>query len=142
MSEIATAFTRVWADITGGTHAPLSFRLIIQPLVAAFFAVQAGLQDAKAGRPLYFWAVVMSDPVHRGELVREGWTHVGKVFIAAVVADAIYQLIVHRWVYPFEALMVAFILAVLPYLVMRGLVNRILRQRVAVARQGKRNANG
>lgn len=128
MHEIVAFFTRVWADITSGAHAPLSFRLILQPMVAAFFAIRAGMQDARAGRPLFFWAVV-GDPAHRRELVREGWQHVGKVFIAAVVVDAVYQIIVHHWVYPSEAVMVAVILTVLPYLVMRGLINRILRRR-------------
>lgn len=131
MDEIIAIFTRVWTDITSGAHAPLSFRLIIQPLVAAFFAIRAGMQDARAGRPLFFWAVVVGDPVRRWELLREGWKHVGKVFIAAIVIDTIYQIIVHHWVYPSEALMVAVILAVLPYLAMRGLVNRILRHRYA-----------
>lgn len=127
MDEIVAMFTRVWTDITSGAHAPLSFRLVIQPLIAAFFAIRSGMQDARAGRPLFFWAVVTSDPAHRRELLQEGWKHVGKVFIAAVVVDAIYQVIVHHWVYPSEALMVAVILAVLPYLAMRGLVNRVLR---------------
>ena len=127
MDEVVTIFTRVWTDITSGAHAPLSFRLIVQPLIAIFFAIRSGMQDARAGRPLFFWAVVMSDPVHRRELLQEGWKHVGTVFIAAVVVDVIYQIIVHHWVYPSEALMVAAILSVLPYLVMRGLVNRILR---------------
>lgn len=128
MHEIVAFFTRVWADITSGAHAPLSFRLILQPMVAAFFAIRAGMQDARAGRPFFFWAVV-SDPAHRRELVREGWQHVGKVFTAAVVVDVVYQIIVHHWVYPSEAMMVAVILTVLPYLVMRGLINRILRRR-------------
>lgn len=128
MHEIVAFFTRVWADITSGAHAPLSFRLILQPMVAAFFAIRAGMQDARADRPFFFWAVV-SDPAHRRELVREGWQHVGKVFIAAVVVDTVYQIIVHHWVYPSEAVMVAVILTVLPYLVMRGLINRILRRR-------------
>lgn len=127
MDEVVAIFTRVWTDITSGAHAPLSFRLIIQPLIAVFFAIRSGMQDARAGRPLFFWAVVMSDPAHRRELLQEGWKHVGKVFIAAVMVDIIYQIIVRHWVYPSEALMVAAILSVLPYLVMRGLVNRILR---------------
>jgi hypothetical protein len=119
---------RIWDDITSGRHAPLSFRFILQPLVAAFFAYRAGKKDAQAGRPFYFWALV-HDPAHRRDLIREGWQHVGKVFIVAIVMDAIYQFIAMRWVYPFEALMVAVILAVLPYLVFRGIVNRVLRDR-------------
>jgi hypothetical protein len=129
MDEVIAIFMRVWTDITDGAHAPLSFRLIIQPLIAAFFAIRAGMQDARAGRPLYFWAVIASDPERRRELLREGWLHIGKVFIAAIAVDTIYQIIVHHWVYPSEAVMVAVILAVLPYLVIRGLVNRFLRRK-------------
>lgn len=126
MNEIVDTFVRVWSDITSGAHAPLSFRLILQPLVAAFFAIRAGMQDARTGRPFFFWAVVNGDPIRRKVLLREGWEHVGRVFLVAVVVDVVYQLIVHRWVYPFEALMVAAILTMLPYLVMRGFVNRFL----------------
>ena len=108
--------------------APLGFRIIVQPLVAAFFAIRAGRQDARAGRPLYFWAVV-KDAVRRRALLREGWAHVGMVFISAIVIDVIYQIIVARWVYVSEAVMVGAILAILPYLVFRGVVNRVLRRR-------------
>ena len=57
--------------------------------------------------------------------MREGWKDVGKIFVVAVVLDVICQLIVFRWLYPGEALLVATILAILPYLVVRGPVNRI-----------------
>lgn len=128
LHELLDPFLRVWIDITTGVHAPLGFRIIVQPLVAAFFAIRAGRQDARAGRPLYFWAV-LKDAVHRRALLREGWEQVGKVFIAAIVIDVIYQIIVARWVYPSEAVMVGAILAFLPYLVFRGVVNRVLRRR-------------
>ncbi len=61
--------------------------------------------------------------------MREGWKQIGKVFITAVIVDVIYQVVVERWVYPTEAIMVGAILAVLPYFIFRGLVNRILRRR-------------
>ena len=127
LHEMLDPFIRVWSDITSGVHAPLGFRLVVQPLIAAFFAVRAGRNDARDGRPPYFWAVV-KDAVHRRALLREGWKHVGKVFIAATVVDIIYQLIVNRWVYPLEALMIGGILAVLPYFLFRGVVNRVLRR--------------
>ena len=126
--ELLDPFVRVWSDITSGVHAPLGFRLVVQPLVALFFAVRAGKGDARDGRPPYFWAVV-KDAAHRRVLLREAWTHIGKVFVVALIVDAIYQVIVERWVYPFEAVMVATILAVLPYFIFRGVVNRILRRR-------------
>ncbi len=120
---------RVWNDISSGRHAPLSFRFILQPLVAVFFAYRAGRRDAREGRSYYAWALI-HEPAHRRALVREAWRHVGKVFIVAVVMDSAYKYIVGRWVYPFEALMVAAILAVLPYLLLRGIVNRVLRVRL------------
>ena len=128
LHELLDPFIRVWSDITSGVHAPLGFRLVVQPLAVLFHAVRAGRADARSGRPLYFWAVV-TDSVDRRALLREAWKHVGKVFIVAVIVDVIYQVIVERWVYPFEALMVGAVLAVLPYWIFRGVVNRILRRR-------------
>lgn len=125
---ILDIWTRTWDDITSGRHAPLAFRFILQPAVAAFFAFRAGRQDARDGRPLYMWALVR-DGVQRKALLREGWAHIGKVFIVAIVMDAIYQFISVRWFYPGEAVLVAVVLAVLPYLVFRSVVNRVLRRR-------------
>lgn len=48
--------------------------------MAAIFAIKAGLRDAREGRPAYFWAI-FSDPSRRGELLRERWKAVSKVFI-------------------------------------------------------------
>jgi hypothetical protein len=128
MEELIAVFGRVWHDMAGGVHAPLGFRVVVQPIVAAFFAVRAGRQDALEGRPLFFWAV-LRDPIHRRERLQEAWKHVGKVFVAAVIIDVVYQCIVERWIYPSEALMVGLTLAVLPYLVFRGIVNRVLRDK-------------
>jgi hypothetical protein len=58
-------------------------------------------------------------------LLRSGWKSVAKVFTMAVVLDVVYQLIVARWVYPLESVIVAFVLACVPYLLLRGPVNRI-----------------
>ena len=52
----------------------------------------------------------------------------GKLFLAAVVLDVIYQVVVLRWFYPVQALVVAVVLAVVPYLLVRGLANRIGRR--------------
>jgi hypothetical protein len=43
--------TRVWEMLIGREHGPLAFRIIIQPMVAAFLAIRTGLRDARAGRP-------------------------------------------------------------------------------------------
>jgi hypothetical protein len=74
--------------------------------VAVIFAIRAGLRDARAGGPAYFWAVLM-DLDHRKDLLREGWKDVCKIFVVAMVLDVICQLIVFRWPYPGEAPLVA-----------------------------------
>jgi hypothetical protein len=61
-------------------------------------------------------------------MLKDGWKSVGKVFILAVVLDIVYQIIVRRFVYPGETIIVAFILAIVPYLILRGLVTRIARR--------------
>ena len=119
--------TRVWTDLVGRVSGPLSFRLFLQPAMAIFFGVRDGLKDAREGRPAYFWAV-FTDPAHRRELLREGWKSVAKVFVLALVLDTVYQVIVFRWVYVLEALIMATVLALVPYLSVRGPVNRTARR--------------
>jgi len=125
MDEILTRF---FGDLAGRIGGPLSFRLILQPAVAIYLAIRAGVLDAHNGRPPYFWTI-LSDRADRSELLNEGWKAVAKVFVLAVLIDVVYQLWVYRWWYPVESLVVAFVLACLPYLLVRGLANRIARAR-------------
>ena len=118
---------RVWENLIGRTTGPINFRLLVQPCVAIFFAVRSGLKDAREGRPAFLWGVLFK-PGHRDELLNQGWKDVGTVFIIAMVLDAIYQLIVHRGVYVLEMLITATALAIVPYLLVRGPVNRIARR--------------
>jgi len=120
--------SRFWDDVIARVGGPMKFRLILQPLIAIIFAVRAGLKDAKEGKVPYNWALI-SDPDHRRALLRSGWKSVGKVFVIAILIDLVYQWIVFRWFYPGEALLVAAILAFIPYLVIRGPVNRIVRRK-------------
>jgi hypothetical protein len=116
---------RALMDIGDRFGGPMTFRVILQPLMAAILAFRAGCKDAQQGRPPYFWAI-LTDPSQRADLVREGWRSVARVFVLAIVMDVIYQLIVLRWVYPFEVILVALLLAVVPYLLIRGPVNRVV----------------
>ena len=109
---------------------PMSFRLIMQPIMAAIFAVRGGIKDAHEGRPQYLWAII-TDKAERYNLLHEGWKSVGRIFILAVVMDLIYQWIQYRWFFPIETIFIAIILAIVPYLVLRGPVNRIWQRRIA-----------
>jgi hypothetical protein len=118
--------TRIWENLVGRAHGPMMFRTVLQPAIAIFFAVRAGLHDAPTDRAPYFWGLLY-DPRSRREMLRDGWHDVGKVFVLAMALDIVYQLIVSRWVYPGEVIIVAILLALVPYLLLRGLVTRIAR---------------
>ena len=110
------------------TEGPMSFRLIVQPLVALFFAFRDGIRDAREGQSPYFWAL-FTEPAHRRDMLESGWKSIGKVFIIAIFLDLIFQYIVFRDLRPIGALLTGIILAVVPYLLLRGPVNRIIRLR-------------
>src|SRR4051812_17239882 len=105
----------------------MNFRIIVQPLVACIIAVRAGLTDAREGRPAFFWAA-LTDRSARSQLLHEGWRDVGKVFILATILDAVYQLRVHSGVYFLELALTATLLAIVPYLLVRGPVSRLVRR--------------
>jgi hypothetical protein len=128
---------QLWGDLTGRVTGPMSFRVIVQPAVAALIALRAGLRDAKAGRPAYFWGV-LHDPSHRRDLLAGGWKDIAKIFVVAILLDVVYQLREFDRFYPGEALLVAVLLACVPYLLLRGLVNRIVGRRVRAERLGAR----
>jgi hypothetical protein len=116
---------RVWENLVGRVNGPMHFRLLLQPTMAAIFAIRAGMKDAREGRPAYFWSI-LAEPSAR-KMITEGWQDVAKVFMMAMIIDAVYQLFVLRWFYPLDALIVAIVLAIVPYLLIRGPVNRIAR---------------
>jgi hypothetical protein len=123
---------RVGTQLLARVSGPMKFRLVLQPVMAGIFAIRSGLADAKAGKPPYFWALLWN-PGKRVDMIKDGWKSVGKVFVLALILDIIYQIIVLRFVYPGEAVIVAFILAILPYLILRGSVTRLVRPKKTVS---------
>jgi hypothetical protein len=126
VSEIQEILTRFWDQMIAQPSGPLAFRLILQPIMAAILASRDALKDARAGRPPYTWAI-LTDPVHRASYLREGLKRVSRVIIFALVMDAIYQFMVLHRFYLGEALVTAFVVAVLPYLLIRGPAARLAR---------------
>lgn len=106
---------------------PMSFRFLLQPLMGIFFAFRDGRIDAKEGRAPYFWGL-FTNPEHRVDMLRSGWKSIGKVFIIAVVLDFVFQYIVFHDFRPGGALIAGVILALVPYLLIRGPVNRLMRR--------------
>jgi hypothetical protein len=127
MLETQEFLTRFWDQLIAQWSGPLSFRLILNPVMATILAVLDGLKDARAGRSLYL-RTILFDPSRRAAYVLEGLKRVSRVIILSFVMDAIYQYMVLRRFYVGEALITVFVLAVLPYALIRGSVHRIARR--------------
>lgn len=117
---------RIVDNLLSRLDGPMHLRFILQPLMAVIFACLDGMKDAKLGKPAYFWAVIFH-PEYRKELLKEGWKAIGKIFIIAIVIDLLYLWKEHLGLYPGEILIVAIMLAIVPYVLLRGPVNRIAR---------------
>src|SRR5262245_15880016 len=124
MEDFLVRFT---TDLIGRLTGPLAFRLILQPGVAMFFACRDGLADAREGRPPHLWRLLTGPPEARRRRMRETLKAVSTVFVLAVVIDCVYQWLVFRWLYILEAIVTAIVLAIVPYMVLRGIANRVAR---------------
>lgn len=116
---------RTFEDLVSRLDGPLHFRFIFQPLMAALFAIRDGRRDARAERKPFR---LITDPAQRREVLLTGWKSVGKVFVIALILDAAYQFKVLRWFYPGQALLVSLLLAIVPYLLLKGPVNYFTRR--------------
>jgi hypothetical protein len=110
----------------GRIGGPMWIRLVIQPLVSIALGLRAGARDARNGRPPFGWSW-WSGHVHRGALWQEVWKDIARLFTFAAVIDVIYQVSFLREFHPLQALLVASVLAIVPYMLVRGPVNRLMR---------------
>jgi len=105
---------------------PMAFRLVLQPIMASTLAILAGLRDARMGAPPYLWALA-THTGHRRALLGELWRGVGRVLLLAIGMEVAYQLVVRGSISVVETIAVSVLLAIVPYVVLRGLVNRLAR---------------
>ena len=124
---ITDMIARGWKNFLARPTGSLNLRFILQPTIATIIAARAGLKDARQGRPAYLWAAFTNGD-YRWQLLHGGWKDMRTPFLVAATLDAIYQLIVHKFIYPLELLFTATLLALVPYFVLRGPINRIARR--------------
>lgn len=117
---------RFWADIFGRTDGPMTFRFFLQPTMAAIAAVHDGLKDAREGHKAFFWTALWDSSQPTGRL-REGLISTTRIMLLGIGMDVIYQTQVYDRFYPGEAVMIAILLAVIPYFVLRWLVELVAR---------------
>ena len=117
---------RLWTDILERPGGPMTFRFILQPAMAALAALHDGIQDAREGRPPYLRALV-TGPEERSEHLGEALISTARIILLGLGMDAIYQTTVLKTFYPGEMVIVALLLAFVPYLILRGPFARIAR---------------
>jgi hypothetical protein len=124
-------FERIWDNLLGRAGGPMTFRFILQPIMAALAAFKDGIADARAGRAPYFWTI-LSDPAKRGGRLHEGLISTARVLLLGLVMDVIYQYIDADTFHPAESVIIAVLLAFVPYLLLRGLVTHVARRWLGV----------
>lgn len=118
--------SRLWRDIADRPGGPMTFRFILQPIMATLAALHDGIADARAGRTPYLWAVITGTH-HRIERLNEGLISTARILLLGFGMDAIYQATVLKTFYPGEMVVIAVLLAFVPYLVLRGPIARVAR---------------
>jgi hypothetical protein len=127
------SFARLWKDILDRPDGPMTFRFILQPAMAALAALRDGVKDARRGRTPYVLALLRGtrSAEGRGGRFWEGIVATARVLILGVVMDMIYQWLEFKTFYPGQAATIAILLAFVPYLLLRGPVERVARHWVA-----------
>jgi len=128
-------FRRLWPNIIdrpGG----MTFRFILQPIMAAIAALHDGVGDVRVGRPPFF-RTLLSNRAKRGGRLREGLISTARVVLLGLVMDTIYQSIVLKAYYPAEAAIIAIMLAFVPYALLRGPIERSARWWLDKTQSGK-----
>ena len=117
---------RFWMDIADRIHGPMTFRFYLQPAMALIAAIPDGIRDARLGHKSFFWSAWWNSNASQGRL-REGLISTARVVLLGLSMDAIYQFKVFHRFYPVEALMMAILLAVIPYFIFRWLTEHAAR---------------
>ena len=126
MEGFVNDVVRFYTDLLGRAEGPMTFRFVLQPTMALLMAIRDGIKDARAGRAPYFWTIV-NDPDHRRASLHEGAKATGRILLLGLVMEIIYQYRVFGTFHVLEAANFILLLCFLPYLVMRGPINRLMR---------------
>ena len=139
---------QAWEDFVARTTGPLNFRFFLQPALVIAMALRAGRRDAREGRRP-FLAAFFTNSAARPALILDLMRDVRNVVLMGAVMDAVYQYLVHRGVHPLELLFTVTLLAVVPYILLRGPAARLFRRftspssgRTSPGRRGSGPASG
>ena len=116
---------RIWRNLLDRPSGPMTFRFVLQPVMATAAAFYDGWVDARTGRSPYLWTIFARSEKRIGRL-REGLISTARIILLGLVMDTVYQIIVFDTFHPAEAVAITLLLAFVPYLLLRGPVSRLL----------------
>lgn len=116
---------RIWQNLLERPTGPMTFRFILQPIMASIAAWRDGARDARSGRSPYFWTM-LTNPAAVGGRLQEGLIATSRILLLGLVMDVIYQAIVFKTFHPGEAAIISILLAFVPYLLLRGPISRVV----------------
>lgn len=128
-----------WTDMGLRLTGPAAMRFVIQPILAVLFGVRDGVRDAGVGEPPWLFDII-TVPSDRKRQAGRAWAGIGKAIIFATVLDAVLQLPILGRVYLGAAVIVGVALMGLPYVIARGISNRIASRLPAVRAGGQQEA--
>jgi hypothetical protein len=115
---------RLWRNLLDAPSGPMSFRFILQPSMSAIVAIRDSVKDARTSRSQW---TVAGNPRERMGRLREELIATARIILLGIAMDVIYQFLVFETFYPAQALLIALLLAFIPYLLIRGLATLIAR---------------
>ena len=132
LDELSRAIEQLFGRLSG----PMWFRFLMQPIVAISIAIRAGLRDARENKPAFLWEAATNQS-ERTKLIHSAWKDISKLLFIAFVLDCIYQYLVLKSFYLLQALFVAFLLGILPYILFRGPITRVFRKKFSESQSRK-----
>ena len=115
-----TVLERISARIAG----PFHLRFIFQPLVAIILGIRDGKTDAQLGNPPYIFEL-FSNKGDRKDHLKKALKAVTTPLIVGILLDAIVQFNLFHKVHILGAFLVGAFLVGLPYMLARGIRNRL-----------------
>ena len=108
---------RIWQNMLDRPGGPFVFRFVLQPIMAVIAALRDGIQDARTGRTPFLWTV-LADPTQRIGRLDEALIATSRIILLGLAMDAIYQFIEFKAFHPAETVIIALLLAFVPYVVL------------------------
>jgi hypothetical protein len=132
--------TRIWQNLVERPGGPMTFRFVLQPVMAGIAAYVDGVGDARAGRPPFLRAL-LTDRTGRADRLNQAVIATSRIILLGLVMDLAYQYVEFDVFKPGEAAIVAILLAFMPYLLLRGAFTRVARRRVGPGPSGPGRAS-